>query len=268
MVVKAWVLPVMRLNPGASRVMNRYRQTTQTMADPKKPRGEEGVAAVNRALTVVTTLEAAGEPLSLAELSRRTGLYKSTLLRLIGSLEQFALVVSQPQKKYGLGPLALRLGRAFEATNSLRGQLMPALERLVEQGTESASFHTRYDRMRRLCQFRVDSRHPTLDRVKAGDLLPIELGAAGKAVLLHEQERPVQAIREQPEVIESFGERNPNIAGISAPVFGADHHLYGVICLSGPIERFTKNNTRKMKRLLIEECRRVTTSLGGQWPWS
>lgn len=236
--------------------------------DAQEKSGEAGVAAVNRALTVVAALEAAGEPLSLAELARHTGLYKSTLLRLIASLEQFSLVVSRPDRKYCLGPLAFRLGRAFEATSSLRERVVPALEHMVEQGTESASFHIRHDRKRRLCLYRVDSRHSTLDRVKAGDLLPMELGAAGTAIRLHEQHRPVEELRRQPEVVESLGERNPAIAGMAAPVFGVDNHLYGVICLSGPIERFTETNTRAMKRALIEACRKVTTSLGGKWPWA
>ena len=124
------------------------------MAIKRKTFGGEGVAAVNRALTVVIALEAAGEAISLAELSRQTGLYKSTLLRLIASLEQFALVAVRPDKKYCLGPLAFRLGRAFEATDHLQDQVVPALESLVEQGTESASFHVRHDHKQRLCLFR------------------------------------------------------------------------------------------------------------------
>ena len=250
----------------------RYRILTDSTDDrivaiKKKAIREEGVAAVDRALTVVVALETAEEPISLAELSRKTGLYKSTLLRLIASLEKFALVVARPDKKYCLGPLAFRLGKSFEATDHLREQVVPALERLVEKGTESASFHVRHDRKHRLCLFRVDSRHSTLDRVKAGDLLPIDRGAAGKAIRLFEQQLSKDDLLNNESVVESFGERNPIIAGISAPVFGVGNLFYGVISISGPIERFTDSNIRKMKRLLIDECREITTSLGGDWPW-
>jgi DNA-binding IclR family transcriptional regulator len=239
----------------------------RNMAIKKKSSDGEGVAAVNRALTIVIALETAGEAMSLADLSRKTGLYKSTLLRLIASLEQFALVVARPDKKYCLGPLAFRLGRSFEATDHLRDQMVPALERLVEQGTESASFHVRHDPKQRLCLFRVDSQHSTLDRLKAGDLIPIDRGGAGKAIRMFEQQLSKEDLLKHESVVESFGERNPIIAGISAPVFGVGNLFYGVISLSGPIERFTDSNIRKMKRLLIGECREVTTALGGQWPW-
>ena len=46
----------------------------------------DGVAAVERALSIVAALETADHPLALAELAVRTGFYKSTILRLLGSL--------------------------------------------------------------------------------------------------------------------------------------------------------------------------------------
>ena len=47
----------------------------------------DGVAAVNRAISLLAALEATAKPLTLADLARATGLYKSTILRLLVSLE-------------------------------------------------------------------------------------------------------------------------------------------------------------------------------------
>lgn len=238
------------------------------LATMKKRSSGKGVAAVDRALSIVLALVAAGEALSLAELSRQTGLYKSTLLRLIASLELSTLVVARPDKKYCLGPLAFRLGQSFESTYHLEEHVLPSLKSLVSQGTESASFHVRHDRKHRLCLFRADSNHSTLDRVKGGDLLPIDRGAAGKAIRIFESPLTESALQGMEIVIASFGERNPIIAGLAAPVFGVGGKFYGVISLTGPIERFTESNTRKMSRLLVNACETVTLSLGGNWPWS
>ncbi|MBX3664399.1 MAG: helix-turn-helix domain-containing protein [Burkholderiales bacterium] len=227
----------------------------------------QGVAAVERALTIVTVIETAGEPLSLAELSRRTGFYKSTLLRLIVSLERFALVVSRADGKYALGPFACRLGRSFEATYHLRAQVLPVLEHLVAQGAESPSFHVRHDRRQRLCLFRVDSRHSTLDSVHAGDLLPIDRGAAGTVIRTFEKRDAENSWQDADIVSASFGERDPACAAVAAPVFGPENEFYGAISLSGPKERFTAANIRQLSLLLINACRSVTVSLGGCWPW-
>jgi DNA-binding IclR family transcriptional regulator len=226
-----------------------------------------GVAAVERALSIVTALETAGTAVSLADLSRQTGLYKSTLLRLIASLERFSLVATRADKKYSLGPLAFRLGRSFESTHHLHEHVLPALERLVGQGVESPSFHVRHGRRQRLCLFRIDSKHSTLDSVHAGDLLPIDRGAAGTIIREFEQPLAEDVLRRKNIVIASFGERDPACAAIAAPVFGNSGEFCGAISLSGPKERFTAANIRQMSPLLTSTCRTVTGSLGGIWPW-
>lgn len=227
----------------------------------------KGVAAVDRALSIVTVLETAGQAVSLAELSRQTGYYKSTILRLITSLQSFSLVIMRPDKRYSLGPLAFRLGRSFESNYHLREHVLPVLERLVAQGAESPSFHIRHDCNQRICLFRIDSKHSTLDSVHAGDLLPIDRGAPGTVIRQYEQPLGKVAVSSMDVAIASVGERDPACASVAAPVFGADGEFYGALSLSGPRERFTKSSVRQMSPLLISACRAITTSLGGTWPW-
>ncbi|WP_226858207.1 helix-turn-helix domain-containing protein [Diaphorobacter aerolatus] len=133
-------------------------------------------------MLIATSLANAGGALTLTELSQRTGMYKSTLLRLLSSLQKAGLVVHRNDKRYALGPLAFVFGRSFEQTNGLQEAIYPQLAWLVNQGTESGSFHVRHDDESRLCLMRIDSNHSTLDRIRPGDLLPIRRGAAGKVL--------------------------------------------------------------------------------------
>jgi DNA-binding IclR family transcriptional regulator len=224
----------------------------------------EGVAAVERALNIVAAIEASAHPLSLADLARATGMYKSTLLRLLATLERSTLVVRRPDSKYGLGQFAFRLGRAFETTYHLKECVVPVLEWLVAQGTESPSFHRWHDQETRLCLFRTDSHHPTLDRVKAGDILPIRRGAAGK--VLRAFRKGVAAAADSPLVLASFGERDPACAAIACPVFGPSGETMGALSLSGPLERFGPASVKKMSKPLLVAAERATRSLGGTWP--
>jgi DNA-binding IclR family transcriptional regulator len=229
---------------------------------PKAPDAAQGAAAVDRALTIVAALEAAGRPVSLADLSRITKLYKSTMLRLLASLIKAALVVRRPDQTYALGPFAFRLGRAFEATYHVREAIVPVLEWLVARGTESPSFHVWHDDDRRLCLFRIDSKHSTLDRVRAGDLLPIRQGAAGKVLRLYIR-GTAGATGAIDLVQSSFGERDPACAAIATPVFGAGGELVGAVSLSGPRERFTESSIAKMSKSLLEGAATATLALGG-----
>lgn len=235
---------------------------TATVAETEaKP---DGAAAVDRALTILATLERKSTALSLAELARETTMYKSTLLRLLASLERSTLVVRRQDQKYALGPFAFRLGRAYEATHNLEKFILPLLRELVEAGTESPSFHVWHDADTRMCLLRLDSRHSTLDRLRPGDLLPIERGAPGKVLRAFRDAH--LGMPEAPLVQTSFGERDPACAGLSVPVFGAGGALVGALSLSGPRERFSTDALERMTTPLLNAAAKATRALGGTWP--
>jgi DNA-binding IclR family transcriptional regulator len=224
-----------------------------------------GVAAVDRALSVVAAIAAQAEPRTLAELAAATGLYKSTILRLLGSLEKASYAVRLRDGRYALGAAACRLGLAYERANPLRQHVLPVLRDLVEGGSESASFHVRQTADTRLCLFRVDSHHSTLDRVAAGDILPLDQGAAGRMLLAFDGApgASFMELRAQGFAI-SIGEGDPNCGAMAAPVFGPDGALRGAVSLSGPRERFTEALIAAYRPRLIQAAAEITRSLGGR----
>jgi DNA-binding IclR family transcriptional regulator len=169
--------------------------------------------------------------------------------------------------RYELGPTAFRLGAAFARKNALSHHVMPALQELVDRGTESASFHVRQDAENRLCLFRVNSHHETLDRVEAGRVYPLRAGAAGHIILAFDgAEGPrYDGIRAERCNI-SLGERDPSCAAVAAPVFGPRDALAGVLSLSGPSDRFTPADIARMKTVLRSVAVQLTRALGGIWP--
>lgn len=238
---------------------------------PKLPSHEseernDGVAAVDRALLIATTLANAGSSLTLTELSQRTGMYKSTLLRLLASLQKAGLVVHRKDKRYALGPLAFVFGRSFEQTSGLQEAIYPQLAWLVSQGTESPSFHVRHNEESRLCLMRIDSNHSTLDRIRPGDLLPIQRGAPGKVLTSFDRPVFVPSMNSADLLFTSFGERDPLCGAIAAPVFGPSNSLVGAMSVSGPLERFSDLAVSRMKSLLLKAARTATENLGGCWP--
>ncbi|MDB5620043.1 helix-turn-helix domain-containing protein [Tardiphaga sp.] len=227
----------------------------------------DGVAAVERALSIVSALESVDQPITLAELAVRTGFYKSTILRLLSSLLATGYVTRLRDGSYDLGPMAFRLGAAFARKNAIGHHVVPALQELVDRGTESASFHIRQDVDNRLCLFRVNSRHATLDRVEAGCIYALLRGAAGHIILAYDGGvgPRYDAIRARGFDV-SLGERDPSCAAVAAPVFGPRGTLIGVLSLSGPRERFGAVEIEQMKSVLGPVARELSISLGGVWP--
>lgn len=234
------------------------------MTSPPKPEHGDGVAAVDRALAIVGAVAQSAEPFTLADLSRATGFYKSTLLRLLVSLEKVALVVRRSDGRYELGPYAHQLGHSYESAYRIDEMIQPILQRLVDGGSESGSFHVFHDASSRICILRVDSHHPTLDRVRVGDLLPLDRGAAGRLITIH-RNRSVAPSAENVFTI-SMGERDGSCAAVACSVFDANSDFCGAISLSGPKERFTPDAITRLSNMVRQAARQGTEALGGRWP--
>ncbi|MCR0983896.1 IclR family transcriptional regulator [Roseomonas populi] len=195
-------------------------------------RGAEGVAALERGLAVLDAMGASEGPQSLAELARRTGLYKSTLLRLLASLERRGYAVRGGDGRYRLGPALPHLGAAYLRGLDLRAALDPVLGSLAAETRETAGFFVR-EGEKRLLLARVEGQQAVRDWITVGSLLPLQ-GAAG-----HTLTRFAGGWRPgQPVLDSSFGERTPEMAAISVPVFRAGNTLAGALTVSGTCTRF------------------------------
>ena len=218
-----------------------------------------GAAAVDRALSLLAAIGRGDGPLSLAELAARTQLYKSTILRLLASLEHARLVQRTAQGRYGLGPEVARLHSVYTASFSLEAQLLPLMRELVASTQESAAFHVRQGDQR-LCLLRVDSPQLLRDHVRAGDLLPLDRGAGGRVLLAFAGARgPVHARIRRDGFVLRTGDRVEGLTGISAPVWGAAGELAGALTLTLPEQRLQP----WFAGALREAARAATRLLGG-----
>ena len=217
-----------------------------------------GVSALERGLSVLDALGAAGAPLGLAGLSKRTGFHKSTLLRLLASLERCGHAVRQADGRYRLGPALLRLGQAYSIGFDLRAALAPALARLAAATREAASFFVR-EGAGRLCLARVEGREEVRDWVTVGTLLPLQ-GAPGQVLRGFEAGwRPGLLLLRT-----SFGERTPEVAALSVPVYRGGQGLAGALTVSGTVTRFRDEAHRAaIAQALLREAEGLTLALDG-----
>ena len=90
------------------------------------------VEAVERALAVLDAFQADRTEMTLADIAAATGFYKSTILRLAGSLERSGYLVRAENGVFRLGPAERRLGSIYRAGFVLGEAVRPQLCRLVE----------------------------------------------------------------------------------------------------------------------------------------
>lgn len=219
-----------------------------------------GVAAVDKALTILRLFSSQNNELSLIQIAEATGLYKSTTLRMLASLSNALLVMKRSDGMYVLGPAIASLNAAYRQQQSLETLVIPVLEQLMKATQESAAFHVRQGDQR-LCLYRVDSKQALRDHIQVGDLLPIDKGAGGKVLRAFEG-APGKANNQIREamVFAIAGDRVKEISGISAPVFSAEG-LIGVITLTMPTYRFDP----KQASIVKASAKKLTELLGGQF---
>ena len=97
-----------------------------------------------------------------------------------------------------------------------------------------------------------------------GDRLSLELGSAGKVLLAFGKNPPKALARIRTAFIAmTHGERDPDAASVSVPVFSRGAVLEGALSLSGPADRFDDRKNRAYARLLLTNAAGLTERLGG-----
>ncbi|CAN5775479.1 IclR family transcriptional regulator [soil metagenome] len=222
---------------------------------------EGGVAAVERALSILDALTE--DRVTLVELSKRTGLYKSTVLRLIKSLEKYGYVLRNPEGLYRLGSKVLLLGSLYQRHFRTSEIVPPVLENLAAELHEGASFYVSEDD-RRICLHRVDSTRAIRDSVQVGDRLPLTVGAAGHVLRAFAGTRGERfdEIR-RTMYAASFGERDVETAALAAPVFGSGNRLMGALSVSGPRYRLEELGEARIVPVLFKYAKELTRTCGG-----
>ncbi|MFC4237562.1 IclR family transcriptional regulator [Thalassospira xianhensis] len=201
---------------------------------------EQNVSAVERALIILDAFTDRDADLSLKDLSERTGMYKSTITRLAGTLESRGFLAISGRGRYRLGPALWRLGSIYRRSFRMDDVVRPHLAALVSASGETASFYVP-EGENRLCLFRENSPSSLRHHLEEGAILPCDRGAAGHVIRAWGDGVDDRAI----EVLDagfsqSEGERDPDISAIAVPVLDRQNRLLGVLTLSGPRSRFNK----------------------------
>ncbi|HEY9280134.1 MAG TPA: IclR family transcriptional regulator [Eoetvoesiella sp.] len=232
----------------------------------EEKKGAEGVIAVTRAIKLLEAFEAEDEYLSLADLSRRSEIHKTTVLRIARTLASHHYLVNREDGAWRLGPAAGWLGARYRSSFNVASEVEPVLVELTQISGESATFFVQEGDVR-ICLYRVESSQAVRFHIPVGQVLPLDKGSPGKVILAFTgaPDKEFDSIRRKGYYI-SIGERDPDVASISAPVYGAKWKLLGAISISGPSSRLPKKKLESLAEVLLTKANRLSITLGGRRP--
>lgn len=141
------------------------------------------VESVARAIKIIEVL--AMSPAGLSECARRVGLPKSTVARILSTLEETEAVErAEDGRMYRLGPMVQRLSAAAGGPAQLAAFARPYLDELTELTGEAAGISIP-DGYRVHYIDQTESTHPVQVRDWTGELIPMHLVPSGLVIMAH-----------------------------------------------------------------------------------
>ena len=227
------------------------------------------VESVARALKIIEAL--AKSPAGLSDIARTVDLPKSTVARLLSTLEEVEAVErdEEDNRLFRLGPMVQRLSTAAGGPAQLAGFARPYLEELTEVTGEAAgvSIPDGYE-VHYIDQTHAE--HPVQVRDWTGELIPMHVVPSGLAIMAYWPEQETDrflgrelkqltpntvtdpdAIRDRLQSIRSDGyvwvheEFVEGINSVAAPVLESNGLVTGAIHVHGPAYRFPGDDTEK-----------------------
>lgn len=247
-------------------------------------RGPEGVRAVERAMNILFALTASPEGLTLADLSRTTGISIPTAHRLITALRNHRLVRETQTGLQSLGPGTLILARGFLGGLDFRVEALPVLSELREATSETchlgtlASPHVVY-------VDKLDSTHSVRIVSRIGATVPAATTALGRSILAYSDEQAVESVigatraqlgididaeqfRQELKKTRARGygldveQNQAGVCCVGAPVFNETADVIAGVSVTIPSERFDKDRAGEMGLLVRASADRISEALG------
>jgi DNA-binding IclR family transcriptional regulator len=228
------------------------------------PVKEQRVEAVERALSLLEAFADGAERLSLAELARATGLYRSTILRLAASLQRMGYLNRDREGWFRLGPTLWRLGSLYQRSFHLADYVRPVLAELSAATSETTAFYVR-EGDRRICLYRHHSSRLVRHMLEEGASLPLDRGAGGRILSAYtggsgEFYENIRAAG----IYVSDGERDPETASVAVPVFGIGEAFVGALAVLGSVSRLGGGRHTNVQDVLRDHAAKLSAELGSR----
>lgn len=225
--------------------------------------------------------------MGVTEIARRVGLPKSVVHYHVSALVRNRYLEARPDRRYGLGYAALRLGRANFSNLELRARALAYLRALHHDTWETVALSALVGRQP-VCIDQLVSPQEVKLIVPLSEPFPLHAGASGRAMLAFLPADTREAVLRHPlepltprtvvqpaelralldtvrseGVALSRGERQVGGAAIAAPVFDSQG-VVGAMSICGPEQRFDDRTVERYLPPLKAAAAQLSRELGGK----
>jgi DNA-binding IclR family transcriptional regulator len=201
------------------------------------------INSVLKAVKIMNLFSASETRLSLAQVSSRLNMPKSTAHNLLNTLRSEGYIEKLDRDMYALGTAPLALTQNIRANVEIRDPAAPLLRKLADYARESV-YLTIKDGDYALYIYAVESSHRLLARTAIGDRVPLHCTSVGKAIMAHLPEEEIKAIVTRVGLPPFTENTLDNIADLKADLaqtrergysLDTEEHEIQTFCIGAPI---------------------------------
>ncbi|WP_240720356.1 IclR family transcriptional regulator [Pseudarthrobacter sp. NamB4] len=249
----------------------------------------KGASVVVNAIAVLRTFTPEQPLLGVTEIAGRVGMHKSSVSRILATLEQENLVERDPEsRRFRLGLGLIAVAGPLLAEMDERRVAYPVLRQLTEQTGETSALMV-WSGGEAICVEQIASHHQIKHTTPLGARYRDAVSASVQVFLAA---RPAERVREllrsgsvsYPGLddagletyearlrdvasrgwAENYGESSLDEVGVAAPVFDHRGDVAAVVLISAPRFRVSRERLETLGEACVAAAAQVTTRLGGR----
>lgn len=246
---------------------------------------QQSVESVRRALRILSLFSADASELGVSEIARSLDMHKSTVHRLLFTLELEGFIHQLAGGRYALGWKLFELGEAVRGLQSTREIILRHLEALVNRTSETAHLAV-FDEGDVLYVEKVESERPLRMPSSVGKRVPAHCTALGKVflsglpntALMSQVYRPldrftphtitdpqtlqaeVMNVRQRGYAID-HEEIEEGLMCVAAPIVDDAGAVCAAVSIAGPVTRVSKR-TDEIVAAVRGTCSQISSALG------
>lgn len=244
------------------------------------------IQSVAKAMNLLDLLAASPQPMTLAEISQKTGWPKSTVHGLLSTMREFSVIAQDEEGRYMLGIRLFEYGCTLSSSWTIIETAKPYIQH-ISYTTGEAVFLSILDRGEVITLDRADNRTGLWISAEMGCRLPVHCTSQGKLFLAYmpEQEqksilkrtplRPytehtittMPALQKELELIRQRGYATENgeyktgMRSVAAPIFDETGSVRYAIGIIGMFRQIESERFSRATEVVLETARKISQSL-------
>jgi DNA-binding IclR family transcriptional regulator len=203
------------------------------------------IQSVERALNIIILIGESSQPLSAAEISKQTGINRTTVYALLNTLESKKFIIRDSNTGfYRIGPIPYQIGLAFQNHSVLISSMEKNSRMFAEKWKLSARLGI-YNGVGKLLLLLIESPYEVIGfPFRTGMTFPMHATAMGKTLLAHFEPQELNTFLDgysffqyTPFTVADINKLKDDLEQIRRQKYSLDHNEYvdGLSCVAVPV---------------------------------